>query len=287
MAKCARPEDVLQYSDHLRTTSHDVPFDKAVEPVALNWSMDAFGQTLHLAMTVVSSPDVGSTVANDMAATEDPLVATVLGGPAQVSTAAVEGPLQPAVRNASVVDTSSSVPTAANYEAEVLGSMVVFLQSWWMLMLATPSEGFSSDQVATIMRQNRQFRAQLPRVTQLSQLMAATMSCCASLPSSMVSDAAYSPTHCAMDKLSSGSAGDGEEDKGKPKCKRGHVMVQSTYQLGNYSAGWGCDACNSGTEPPGTRRWMCMTCLQTTGDGTDYCFGCFGETLGGTYPFPK
>jgi hypothetical protein len=147
--------------------------------------------------------------------------------------------------------------------------------------LAKPPAGgvLTAKQATMVATQQAQLKAQLPLATQLSQLMASITAVCASMPTGLVSGPApFSPTRCALDKMWCGSAGDGEEDMTKPRCKLGHLMVVSSYQLGAYSAGWGCDACNMGhgsvTNKPGTWRWMCMACLNTKGDGTDYCFSC-------------
>ena len=121
--------------------------------------------------------------------------------------------------------------------------------------------------------QHAQLKAQLPQLTELSQLMAGITACCANLPATLMSDAAYTPTRCALDKLASGSAGDSEMDKKKPKCKLGHTMEQRAYQLGPYAQGWFCDGCN-GNNSSATMRWMCMACLQISGQGVDYCFAC-------------
>lgn len=241
--KCALPEQILQYSDHLRMS--------AVE-LAENWSMDDFGRQLQYALTAVTIPDVPTTSA--AARPEDPLVAGVLGSTPVPA----------------VADTTGST---THRESELLCSMVLMLRSWWQLMLAQPPAGLTAEQASLVVTAQVQLIAQLPLATRLSELMAIVTAATASLPASLMKDSPFSPSRCALDQISSGSAGDGDEDQSKPRCKLGHIMMHSSYHRGAYSSGWGCDACN-GNGKPGTRRWMCMECLNTEGDGTDYCFSC-------------
>jgi|EP01047_Picozoa_sp_COSAG01_P024829 hypothetical protein len=244
--KCALPEQILQHSDHLRMSG--------VEP-AENWSMNDFGRQLALAVTAVTTAHVAATSA--VAPPEDPLVAAVLG-------ASAPGPVVAAVAT-----------SPAQRESALLCSMVGMLRSWWVLLLATPVAGLTAEQATMVAAAQAQLTARLPLATRLPQLMATITAATASLPASLMKGAPFSPTRCPMDQMCSGFAGDGEEDQRKPRCQMGHIMERSSYQQGAYVSGWGCDACNSDvTHPPGTLRWMCMVCLNTKGDGTDYCFSC-------------
>jgi hypothetical protein len=278
--KCALPEQVLQHSDYLRmSTVGQTPPTQTTN----NWSINDFGRQLQLAVAAAATTSHGSGGDSTGAALaqpeEDPMVVTVLGvaSPPAAPASAARG----AAADATSASAAAHQQQQQQQEGALLRSMVSLLQSWWMLMLAKPPAGgvLTAKQATMVATQQAQLKAQLPLATQLSQLMASITAVCASMPTGLVSGPApFSPTRCALDKMWCGSAGDGEEDMTKPRCKLGHLMVVSSYQLGAYSAGWGCDACNMGhgsvTNKPGTWRWMCMACLNTKGDGTDYCFSC-------------
>ena len=176
---CALPEQVLQYSDRLRMSS-------AVE--AHHWSMNDFGRILQLAVTAARSakataaqqggrPAAG---AGASAGAEDPLVAAVLGQQA------APPPM------AAGTGAGSMAALLAQREAALVRWMALMLSSWWMLMLDLRTGGANArppvplsttaEHAGTAATQHAQLKAQLPQLTELSQLMAGITACCANLP---------------------------------------------------------------------------------------------------------
>jgi hypothetical protein len=76
--------------------------------------------------------------------------------------------------------------------------------------------------------------------------------------------------------LADGTNGESKEEWCGPKCKKGHVMVQSEYREGGYRSGYICDKCrgrsSSGHRSGSRERWFCKPCH------ADICFDCHAKT---------
>jgi hypothetical protein len=248
--KCALPQQVLDFSGHLRMSAH--------RPYQVGNSMNNLLAALQQEVLAIQAAKSGgsATTADSHNMVEDPLVTAVL-------------PQQGNNAGANAADMSA---IAVERERRVLEAMLQMLGCWWLLLLGPET---TSDQAAVASAQLQQCAAP----TDLVGLVRLLTTCCSSVPASALERQIFVPTESPIDKVAAGAVDDGAGDQARPQCPHGHIMEHTTYNQGPYVNGWFCDACNGAGQGAatfhGTSRWACLTCLHSTGQGVDYCFQCY------------